>query len=94
MRLNPNYDEPHYHLGLIYRVDKQLDKARDEFETAIRLNPQNSKAHGNLGFIFASIGEFEAAEQHLRMAIQLNPNDNLAIQLLTQIRAAKANGTK
>jgi tetratricopeptide (TPR) repeat protein len=94
IEFDPNYDVPHYYLGLIHRTQNQLGQARQEFETVLRLNPQNSKAHGNLGFIFASLGNVEEAESHLRAALELNPNDTLVSKTLADVLRAKKGNNK
>ena len=90
INLDPNFDEPHYSLGLMFREKNQLSAARKEFETVLRLNPEHSAAHGNLGFILAAQGELDYSEQQLRAALQFNPDDTLVQSGLTELLQAKA----
>jgi mono/diheme cytochrome c family protein len=83
--LQPDLDEPHYWLGLSFRLQKRLPEAQAEFDTAVRLNPENAKAHGNLGIVLLEQGDLPAAELHLRRALALNPDDTLARQALEEI---------
>src|SRR5438105_347529 len=41
MASQPDYDEPHYFLGLMARRQSRSSEAKTEFETALRLNPEN-----------------------------------------------------
>jgi Tfp pilus assembly protein PilF len=87
---DPSYDQPHYYLGVIYRMQKKLVQARSEFETAIRLNPNNARAHGNLAFVFLDLGKVERAERSLREAVRLDPTDQLSREALDQLIKARA----
>jgi hypothetical protein len=90
LRLDPNLDEAHYYLGLVWRRQNRLDQAKAAFLNALRLNPQNAKAAGNLGFIFYAEGNLAEAEAHLSHALSLDPEDALARRYLDEIaRRAK-----
>lgn len=82
---DPNYDQPHYYLGLIYRKQSRLIAARAEFEAALRLNPKNSKTLGNLAYVFLGLGNLERAERSIREAVRLDPTDQLARETLDNI---------
>jgi Flp pilus assembly protein TadD len=85
----PADDEVRYYLGLLFRLRKELSKARAEFESAVRLNPDNGKAHGNLGLIFLEQGEIVPAESHLKQALRINPDDSVAREGLDLIARAR-----
>jgi Flp pilus assembly protein TadD len=90
--LAPDFDEPHYFLGLLLRMSGKLPEAARQFETALRLNPQNHKAHGNLGLVHLQQSNLERAEIHLKEALRLNPDDAVArnsLQLIEQARQSK-----
>lgn len=78
----PNYDEPHYFLGLLYRSKDELSRAKEQFEATIRINPHHYKAHGNLGLMALQQGDTVQAEQHLKSALDSNPRDVLALDAL------------
>ncbi len=90
IQLEPDFDEPHYSLGLMLRDRNQLPAARKEFETVLRLNPEHSAAHGNLGFILAAQGELDYSEEQLRAALQLNPEDTLVQSGLAELLQARS----
>ncbi len=83
--LDPAYDEPHYFLGLLFRMQNKLPEAATEFASAVRLNPLNAKAQGNLGLVLLDQGAIDPAELHLRAALQLNPQDSIAREALEEI---------
>jgi Flp pilus assembly protein TadD len=85
----PADDEVRYYLGLLFRLRKELSKARAEFESALRLNPDNGKAHGNLGLVFLEEGELILAESHFKHALRINPDDSVAREGLGLIARAR-----
>jgi len=88
--LKPDFDQPHYYLGLMLRQQRKIAEAQAEFENALRINPDNFKAHGNLGVILTEQGKVESAEVHFRDALRINPNDVLALQCLDELIRRKA----
>ena len=61
IELDPNLDEAHHRLGLIYFHVGLLDQARDEVKKALAINPNNTMARFRLGTIDAHQGKFEDA---------------------------------
>lgn len=90
---DPQYDQPHYYRGVVYRTQHHLTAARTELEAAIRLNPKNARAYGNLGFVFLDLGDLDQAEKNMRAAARLDPTDPLARDTLEQILRLRAKGT-
>ena len=63
----PNYHilaEAHYNLG-------ELDKARKNFEEAVKLNPQSAVDHYELGNIYLGINAFALASESYQTALRL-----------------------
>ena len=85
IELKPGEDEPHYYLGLLWRVTGRFVEAQAEFEAAVRANPNNHKAHGNLGLVHLQEGRIPEAEIHLRAALRINPGDAVAQQALDEL---------
>jgi Flp pilus assembly protein TadD len=75
---DPTYDEPHYFLGILSRLQNQPREAIKHFEEAARLNDGNAKAHGNLGLIYLQQKKIGPAEKHFTRALELNPNDAIS----------------
>jgi Flp pilus assembly protein TadD len=83
--LDPLVDEPHYFLGVLFRMQKKLPEAATEFASAVRLNPANARAQGNLGLVLMDQGAIDMAERYLQAALQLNPQDRIATEALNEI---------
>ena len=49
LRLNPNYAEAYYNLGLALADAGQLELAIQNYRQALRLRPNNAEARNNLG---------------------------------------------
>ena len=49
MRINPNTDTAHVHLGLVLGSKGDADGEIAEYREALRLNPDNDLAHFDLG---------------------------------------------
>ncbi|HWN93624.1 MAG TPA: tetratricopeptide repeat protein [Methylomirabilota bacterium] len=83
--LDPNFDEPHYFLGVFFRMQNRLPDAATEFRAAVQSNPNNAKAHGSLGIVLFGQGKLDDAEPHLRTALRLNPQDEIARETLEEL---------
>jgi hypothetical protein len=94
IEIDPNYDEPHYFMGLAYRTMKQLDNARREFETALQINPKHMRARGNLGLVLTEQGDLTAASEQFQTALRLNPQDEIARDMLARIRQTMSGSRK
>jgi len=92
IELDPRFDEPHLHLGIIWLNQERYPQAQSEFETVERLNPSSYLAQGFLGLVHMNQGHLQAAEAHLRTALRLNPNDAVARDNLQRVLKAKATG--
>jgi len=93
IELKPDEDEPHYYLGLLWRMTGRMAEAKSEFRATIQSNPNHYKAHGNLGIILLNEGSLADAELHLQSAVHINPDDVIARDGLTaveRLRAGKA----
>jgi Flp pilus assembly protein TadD len=62
-------------LGTIYLFgEKDLARAAEAFEEAIRLEPDNAMAHSDLGTTYDNLGRTDDARTEDETAIQLNPH--------------------
>jgi tetratricopeptide (TPR) repeat protein len=61
LTLNPNLDEAHHQLGMIYTHIGLLDKAWNEIEKALAINPANTLARFRLGVVNLYQGKYEEA---------------------------------
>jgi TolB-like protein/Flp pilus assembly protein TadD len=82
LALDPNSEEAHASLGLIYCVHdwRWADGAR-MFERAITLNPGYVNAHHWYAMDHLAVrGEFAEARKHIRIATELDPLSNLILE--------------
>jgi CHAT domain-containing protein/tetratricopeptide (TPR) repeat protein len=76
----------HHALGKYYLAERQLDKAIDQFEAALKLDPQGAQTHSDLGAALLEAGkihssqpeqgkgieEFASSLEHLNKALELD----------------------
>jgi len=72
LRINPNYVEAHYNLGVLYHQGRP-EEAEKHYLEALRINPNDVEAHYNLGVLYHQ-GRPEEAEKHYLEALRINPN--------------------
>jgi tetratricopeptide (TPR) repeat protein len=79
----PENDELHYNLGLIYAEAAQTDRAIQAMQKALELNPDNASALNYIGYTWAERGEnLDEAERMIVRAIELRPEDGYIVDSL------------
>jgi tetratricopeptide (TPR) repeat protein len=78
--------EVHNNLGRIHLGKGEIEKARAEFEAALRLDPSNADALLNIAGILRAEGRVAQAEQLVRRALQMDPSSVGALSELAEIR--------
>lgn len=91
LRIDPNYPETHYHLGLIYYRQKNYLKAVEEFNKAIenylpRERSWMSDAYTALGEAFYKLGVIDYAVKAWKKAVQTYPKNKRAKYYLNKIK--------
>ncbi len=76
-------------LGNAYLSNRLLDKAIEQYQTALRLKPDYAKAHNNLGNAYQFKGLFDQAIEQYQAALRLMPDypeahNNLGVTYLSQ----------
>ena len=73
---------PHYHylLGFRYCVDRQWERARVEFEVAVKQEPENPEYLRGLGWVLCNSGRASEGREYLLQALAFAPDD---INILT-----------
>jgi tetratricopeptide (TPR) repeat protein len=80
---DPDNDELHYNLGVIYGEAKQHDRAIESMRKALALNPDNASALNFIGYTWAERGEnLDEAERMIVRAIELRPEDGFIVDSL------------
>src|SRR4029079_5507266 len=78
VQADPNFEEAHYYLGIVYRTRNKIAEAQSEFETTVQLNPAHAKAHGNLGLLLLDKGDSKGAAVHFQLELKPNPTEPIA----------------
>jgi Tfp pilus assembly protein PilF len=64
-----------YYTGLIYLEKKNLEKAEENFRSAIDQKPYFDAAYLNLGLISEMKNNLKEAEEYYNKAISINPHN-------------------
>ncbi len=74
LRINPDYAEAHYNLGVVYGQQGRIDEAIREYQAALRINPDYAEAHHNLGLVYGQQGRTDEAIREYQAALRINPD--------------------
>ncbi len=74
LKINPNFVDAVYNLGVAYGEKNQPDNALKYFERALELYPQDSQAAVNVGYWNAKLGRYSEAIKAYQMALKIDPN--------------------
>ena len=72
-RLNPESEEAHFQLGMLYLRQKDYPKAIASYQNVIALNPEFPDTYFNLGFIHALAKDYAKAETMYARVVELAP---------------------
>jgi len=86
----PGYATGHVVMGEIFCARELLDRARDQWQEALRLDPQHPRAHFRLAELHLAQGERDQAVRALEAAILSDSNFAEAHFLLAEIRGGAA----
>jgi len=78
IEINPENDSAYFRLGLCYRNQGKLDKAKEMFRKATEINPENYWAYFRLGQCWDDQGKYGEAEKMFKEAIDINPKNDEA----------------
>ncbi len=74
---SPEEPDAYYYDGLLYQIQGEFEKAKNEYEKAIELNPEHINAINNLGCLYLDMHQFEKAENYFKRVLELDPDDEL-----------------
>ena len=74
IKLNPDYSESFFNLGITLRDLGRLDETEDNYKKAIELNPNRAELYNNLGIVLKELGKLDESEQNYKKAIKLKPD--------------------
>ena len=75
VKLDPDFAQAHYHLGLAYRELGDMNFALRAFEEAKRINPDLEEVHYSLGLVNMEMGLDQAAIQAFKDVLRINPGN-------------------
>lgn len=70
---SPQPAEIHAHLGKLYVIQKQWQKAKACYEQAVKINPELAAAYLNLAQIWEQLGDQQQVAHNLFLALKLRP---------------------
>jgi len=85
--LKPDYPDLHNYLGIAYGNKGMVDDAVQEFEISLKINPYYLKARLNLALLYYENDRFEEAQSQLDEVLAVQPDNQLANNLLAELRA-------
>lgn len=85
IRLNPNYADGHYNLGIVLGDQRRTEEALAAYTEAVRLKPNLARAHYNVGNIFNGLGRKQEAVVAFEMAIKFQPRYPQALNNLGNV---------
>ncbi|CUT01101.1 TPR repeat-containing protein [Candidatus Kryptobacter tengchongensis] len=99
LKIDPNYPETHYHIGLLYYEQGNYLKAIEEFYKAIenylpRERSWMSDAYTALGEAFYKLGMVDDAIKSWKKAVEIYPKNRRAKYYLDKIEKGKVRKTK
>ncbi len=74
IRINPDFAEAHFNLGVAYGDSGMYKEAIDAFKQAISINPDFAEAHFNLGVAYGKSGMHKEAIESSKQVIWINPD--------------------
>ncbi|MFP4497017.1 MAG: tetratricopeptide repeat protein [Vulcanimicrobiota bacterium] len=74
LEMDPDNFEARHHMGLIYEMLDEPEKAVVEFKKALELDDESGATHFFLGNALQKNGDFEEAIEHYKTAIALDPD--------------------
>ena len=80
-RLKPEYGSAHYHLGRLYRLDGEDEKALTKYVRAQNLNAEDYRAFRGEALIHHRAGRGAQAREAVARALELKPDDPQALQM-------------
>ncbi len=83
VRLEPDFAEAHYRLGLAYHAtaqreeaEKSFEAAAEAYEKALKKEPKDSDAHFYLGLVLGRLGKYDDAVKAFKESIKHAPEES------------------
>jgi len=73
--LTPDFLDAHLNLGNIYLLDRNYERASEEYQEVLFLDPKKADGYFNLGQLYLSIGQTELSKKYFEHYVQLEPDE-------------------
>lgn len=87
LKLNPDFSETHYNLGLIYEDFRDYEKAKSEYRSA--LYGKLDAAYNNLGRLFILTGDYASAISILLQGLDLTSDSSVRYDIYKNLGWAR-----
>ena len=74
--LKPDVFFYHYHLGLVYALQKNWKKSKEKFLEALELNPAHVESYNNLGIAYRHLEQYDNAIITFNQGLQYDPSNS------------------
>jgi tetratricopeptide (TPR) repeat protein len=91
LRLNPNFAEAHFELGLIALAQGKMEQSIAALQKAVSLEPELAAAHYRLGLAYKRVGNETRAQEELSRFRALKEDERQRDHLLHSLAAIAAN---
>jgi len=88
INLRPDYQDPHYNLGVVLLKQGNIDEAIAEWRTVLQIHPDDSGTNLNLANALVQKGLFREAIEHYKIALRSEPDSAIALNNLAWLLAA------
>ena len=85
IKLNPDYFESYFELGLHFIKEKRIEDAQRMFTKACHNNWEHCESHFELGKIEFNLKNTSKAKMHFKIVLDLNNNHSEAIRMIERI---------
>lgn len=91
VRKSPNKLRGYFHLGMYYTDKGDVEKAMEQYRTALKINPSSTFAHLKLGRLYGKRGDTDSAISEYALAQKSDPGFALAPLLIGDAYMKKGN---
>lgn len=95
LQRHPDHAPTLNYLGYMWAdLDRNLERALEMIQQAVRLDPDNGAYQDSLGWVYYRLGRYEEARAHLERAARLEPEDPVIYDHLGDLYAALGDAQK
>jgi tetratricopeptide (TPR) repeat protein len=73
--LNPDFADAHINLGNVYFLERNFERAIEEYQDVIEIDPKRTEGLENLGKLYLTINQPELARKYFEQYVKEKPDD-------------------